>query len=494
MACFRGWPGAFAFFEGAAGSGREFRAYDPGPFPNAMIEAPRPPFSAIEPRITILAIGSAGGHALDRIVLDHAPPGVELIAVNTDSQALTGSVAPHKLQIGDTIARGFGAGGDPETGRAAVEESIGEIQRAVERATVVFLLAGLGGGTGSGGAPLIAELAREANALVVAFVTLPFAFEGRRRVAQAEAALTALRESADIVICFENDRMANTVSPKAPIPEAFAAADRTLSQSVRALVAVALRRGLLHAGFDEVASALRGDNVRCVFGHGAAAGDNRANEALALALKNPLLDRARLKGEVEAVVATIAGGPDLTLNEVQMLLEELNRHLHEHARVFFGVATDAALAGTLTVTILGGFACAAMEPEVAPEPEAPVRRENTRKTLPDDARRHSPRVEDAHASEDANGESDELQEVAPTESESPSAADADLADAAHEPVPPSRSPDAAPRPVVRPRSGRVEQMQLEPINRGRFEKSEPTIVDGEDLDVPTFLRRNPKRK
>ena len=197
--------------------------------------------------IKIIGVGGAGANALDRIVLDgmeHA----EMIAVNTDVQSLASSVATHKVQIGREVTRGLGAGGDPELGYNAAKESADELREAMQGARMVFVCAGLGGGTGSGAAPWVAQMAHEGGALVVAFATLPFAFEGKRRTAQAMEALQELQRVSDAVVCFENDRMGDIVLPKAGIHQAFAVADTTISQSVRAIVNVVRRPGLIQIG------------------------------------------------------------------------------------------------------------------------------------------------------------------------------------------------------------------------------------------------------
>ena len=460
-----------------------------------MIELPRnqlPPQADL--RIKILGLGGAGSNALDRIQLDGANSD-ELVAINTDTQALTGSVAPHKVQLGAGLTRGLGAGGDPELGYRAAEESADEIRAAIGHANVVFMCVGLGGGTGSGAAPLVASCARDQEALVVVFATMPFSFEGKRRMSQAEESLATLQQSADVVICFENDRMAESVSPRAPIQEAFSVSDQTISQSVRAISSLLRRRGLLHVGFDEIVTALRQQNPRCLFGYGEAEGDHSAHQALERALKSPLMDRGRMLADVQNVLIQVAGGPQLTLNEVQILMEEFNRHISDTTRVLFGAAIDPHLGNRLAVTILSSLDAdgAVHSPVVrgavshpAPARHIPAERPAVEEPL---------RVPD---SMDLPPQ-DPLEEALPAETFS----DAEL------PVPQperpivSRPAGAPVRPAPRPtaaevvaakRETRQEQMQFEPVTRGRFEKSEPTIVDGQDLDVPTFLRRNVRPK
>ncbi len=229
--------------------------------------------------VKVVSVGGAGLNALDRIVLDGLEK-ASVVAINTDVQSLTSSVAAHKVQLGRTMTRGLGTGGDPELGYDAAVESVDEIRQALADARMIFVCAGLGGGTGSGAAPYVAQLAREAGALVIAFVTLPFTFEGKRRNAQAREALARLIEVAHSVICFENDRMGDIVAPHAGIHQAFAMADTTISQSVRSIVQLIQRPGLIRVGFDDLLAALRPRNGRCLFGFGESDSDNRAHDAL----------------------------------------------------------------------------------------------------------------------------------------------------------------------------------------------------------------------
>src|ERR671925_1888715 len=276
--------------------------------------------------VKVVSVGGAGLNALDRVLLDGLEKAA-VVAINTDVQSLTSSVAPHKVQLGRTVTRGLGAGGDPEVGYEAAVESTEEIREALADARLIFVCAGLGGGTGSGGAPYVAQLAREAGALVIGFVTLPFAFEGKRRNAQAREALGRLTEIAQAVICFENDRMGDIVPPQAGIHQAFALADITISQSVRSIVNLIQRPGLVRIGFDDLLAALRAPNGRCLFGYGESASANRAHDALTQALKNPLMDRGRMLADATHVLVQVAGGTGMTLSEVEILLQELGRHV-----------------------------------------------------------------------------------------------------------------------------------------------------------------------
>src|SRR5947207_5493306 len=305
--------------------------------------------------IKVVSVGGAGSNALDRIVLDGLEK-AEMVAINTDVQSLASSVAAHKVQLGRAMTRGLGAGGDPELGYQAAAESTAEIREALADARMIFVCAGPGGGTGSGAAPYVAQLAREAGALVVTFATLPFSFEGKRRGAQAREALARLNEIANAVICFENDQMGDIIAPKAGIHQAFAMADITISQSVRSIVNLIQRPGLIRIGFDDLLAVLRSPNGRCLFGFGESDSDNRAHDALAQALKNPLMDRGRMLADAASVLVQVAGGPGMTLSEVEILMQELGRHIHEQTQILFGTAVDGRMGNRLSVTIISSFA------------------------------------------------------------------------------------------------------------------------------------------
>ena len=392
-------------------------------------------------RIKVIGVGGAGSNALDHLVLEGAV-NVDLVACNTDVQALSASVATQKIQLGRRITRGLGAGGDPELGYSAGEEAIDEVRAALEGVPLVIVCAGLGGGTGSGAAPLIVKTAREQNSLVLVCATLPFSFEGKRRSQQAQESLKAIQQYADAVMCFENDRMGELILPEAGIHEAFAGADHIISQSVRAVIDLVGRRGLIHLGFDDLLSALRSHDSRCLFGYGEAAGRDRGRQALAQALENPLMDQGSLLNQASNILVNIVGGQDLTLAEVQSVMEDLAQHIGAQTQLLFGAAVDRHLDGRLGVTLISslGSRAGATLPvtshaaPIATVPPAPVR---PALAVPSTANL----VADVTITNRAASEN---------------AADAGV--------------------------------------RGRFDKSEPTIVDGEDLDVPTFMRKNLKVK
>ncbi len=483
--------------------------------------------------IKIIGVGGAGSNALDRMVLDGLERS-DLIAANTDVQSLTSSVAVCKVQLGRTVTRGLGAGGDPELGYNAAIEAADEIRQGIRDARLIFICAGLGGGTASGAAPVIAELAREQGAMVISFATMPFSFEGKRRAAQANAALARLQEMSDAVICFENDKMGDMVAPKAGIHQAFAAADLTISQSVRSIVSLIQRPGLIQIGFDDLLSALRSPNGRCLFGFGESDTDNRAHDALTQALKSPLMDRGRLLADAANVLVQVAGGPGMTLSEVEVLMQELNRHIGAQTQILFGTAVDGRMGNRLAVTLISSLAAeenAVAEPNESaalpsfiatplPPPiwereASSVAAEPIAQPAAPEEKVAPPAIEPELQTIEAILPEPELLPDPPTQ-EVPEPEPFEMASVAEEEAEPEleREPEPVPAPTLRvihpakkplpsklPKPpvekivhAKQEVLQFESVTRGRFEKSEPTIVEGQDLDVPTFLRKNVRVK
>ena len=446
--------------------------------------------------IKIVSVGGAGLNALDRIVLDGLER-ADVVAMNTDVQSLTSSVATRKVQLGRSVSRGLGAGGDPDVGYQAALESADEIREALADATVILICAGLGGGTGSGAAPYIAHAAREAGALVIAFVTLPFGFEGKRRNTQAREALARFSEFAHAIVCFENDRMGDLSPPQAGIHQAFAMADITISQSVRSIVNLIQQAGLIRIGFDDLLAALNTRNSRCLFGYGESDSDNRAHDALTQALKNPLMDRGRMLADATHVLVQVAGGPGMTLSEVEILMQELGRHVSDQTQILFGAAVDARLGDRLSVTIISSLSAEdeAVSLQTPPAPNNASAVSAVREQYEDAA--PEPEIQ----SEEPTVEVQPLEETIPCEE--PVAAEAAPPISIEPPVIPTRNGEPEPamstqedkRPAEKSVTpAKQEVLQFEPVTRGRFEKSEPTIIEGEDLDVPTYLRKHIKVK
>jgi len=450
--------------------------------------------------IKVVGVGSAGSNALDRVLLDGMDK-ADLIAINTDVQSLASSVAARKVQLGRSSTHGLGTGGDPELGYQAAIESAEEIRQAIAGARMIFICAGLGGGTGSGAAPIVAQLAREAGSLVIAFATLPFSFEGKRRAAQAQDALSRLNEIANAVICFENDRMGDMVAPKAGIHQAFGIADMTISQSVRSIVNLIQRPGLIRIGFDDLFAALRSQNGRCLFGFGESDTDNRAHDALTQALKNPLMDKGRMLSEAAHVLVQVAGGPGMTLSEVEILMRELGRHVRDHTQIVFGTAVDGKMGNRLSVTIISSLASedsiATQDTSPPPEPflaPPPAILEQVEEPPPAPPKIDIvPEIESAASPEPAPDDLIAVEPPVAAEAPPPPVPAPSIKKPAPRLIPPKKKPvvekEAKP-PKEKIVQAKQEVLQFEPVTRGRFEKSEPTIVEGQDLDIPTFLRKN----
>lgn len=330
-------------------------------------------------RTCIVGIGGAGVNVLDRITLDRTVE-AKLVCMHTDVRVLSHAMAPVKVQLGADLVRGAGAGGDPDLGREAAMFSREEIRREVEGHDIVFLCTGLGGGTGSGAAPVIAEIAKSTGALVIVTAAMPFSFEGRRRNAQAAAALDQLQKRADALVLFENNRMGELVLPKDGIQKAFLQADQLIAQSLRAICTIVTLPGLVKLGLDDLTAALSTSNGRCLFGFGEARGQHRGAEALKRALKSPLIDQGRLLHQTRTLLVHIAGGESLTLVEVDSVMKQLGRHVPDQTHILFGVAVDAKLEDSLAVTLisslgleqLNSVAAAAPPAEMLPQHDRPM--------------------------------------------------------------------------------------------------------------------------
>ncbi len=443
--------------------------------------------------VKVVSVGGAGLNALDRIVLDGLEK-ASVVAINTDVQSLTSSVAAHKVQLGRTRTRGLGTGGDPELGYEAAVESADEIREALTDTRMVFVCAGLGGGTGSGAAPYVAHLAREAGALVIAFVTLPFTFEGKRRATQAREALGRLNEIAHSVICFENDRMGDLVAPQAGIHHAFAMADTTISTSVRSVVNLIQRPGLIRIGFDDLLAALRVRNGRCLFGFGESDSDNRAHDALTQALKNPLMDRGRMLADATNVLVQVSGGAGMTLSEVEVLMQELGRHVNEQTQILFGAVVDGKLGDRLTVTIISSLAA---DEDLISESRDGATLSNVFAQPPVREQHPPPQIHiEPEAAMEPVAHEESISFEQPVAAQATPAAESMPGESEPLPVTPHKKavPHTDEKAAAKSVPAKQEILQFEPVTRGRFEKSEPTIVEGEDLDVPTYLRKNIKVK
>jgi cell division protein FtsZ len=302
--------------------------------------------------IKVVGVGGGGTNAVNRMV-DAGLKGVEFIAINTDAQALLMCDADVKLHIGGKVTRGLGAGANPEVGREAAEESREDIKEALKGADMVFVTAGKGGGTGTGAAPVIAELAREMGALTVGVVTKPFTFEGRKRASQAESGIEALSKKVDTIIIIPNDRLLQVVEKKTSIIEAFKVADDVLRQGVQGITDLITVPGLINLDFADVRAVMRNAGS-ALMGIGVASGENRGIEAAKSAISSPLLE-ASIEGAT-GILLNISGGPDMGLFEVNEAAQVISDAADTDANVIFGAVIDESLGDQLRVTVIAtGF-------------------------------------------------------------------------------------------------------------------------------------------
>jgi cell division protein FtsZ len=304
-------------------------------------------------RIKVVGVGGGGSNAVNRMVAAGLD-GVEFIIANTDLQALRLNNAPNKLQIGGKLTKGLGAGADPNVGRQAALEDTEKLIEALDGADMVFVTTGLGGGTGTGAAPVIASLASELGALTIAVVTKPFKFEGRKRQLQAERGLDELRECVDTVITIPNERLLATIGRTTSLNDAFTNADDVLRQAIQGISDLILVPGMINLDFADVKTIMAGMGL-AIMGTGLSEGENRAMNAANAAISSPLLEDASVKG-ARGVIINVTGGPDLSLIEVSEASAIIQEAAHEEANIIFGAVVDPKMQGKVKITVIAtGF-------------------------------------------------------------------------------------------------------------------------------------------
>jgi cell division protein FtsZ len=322
-------------------------------------------------RIKVVGVGGGGSNAVARMV-SSGFDGVEFIVANTDRQALDNNPAPVKIQIGSKLTKGLGAGADPDVGRQAALEDTDKLIQALDGADMVFVTTGLGGGTGTGAAPVVASLASELGALTIAVVTKPFKFEGRRRQMQSEAGLESLRDCVDTVITIPNERLLTIIERHTTLNEAFVTADDVLRQAIQGISDLIIVPGLINLDFADVKTIMAGMGL-AMMGTGVAEGDTRAVEAARRAISSPLLEGASVDG-ARGVIINVTGGPDLSLLEVSEASTIIQEAAHEDANIIFGAVVDPMLQGRVKITVIAtGFDrnAASREPMATPS-QTPV--------------------------------------------------------------------------------------------------------------------------
>ncbi|HZZ59237.1 MAG TPA: cell division protein FtsZ [Opitutaceae bacterium] len=391
--------------------------------------------------IKLIGVGGAGANAVDRLKMENLDR-LQLAVMNTDYQALASSPVQEKVLLGMTVTRGLGAGGDPELGREAAEADREKIVQAVKECDLVFLLAGMGGGTGGGAAPIVAEIAAEEGALVIAFVTMPFSFEGGRRLKQAEDGLRALRQACDAVIPLPNDVLLQEAADNESVLDSFARADAWVGRGVKSIWAILFKTGLINLDFATLRQAFQHRGGKTLFGLGGGAGDNAVADAIGSLKLCPLLHTPEYSRKADRLLVNILGGPDLTLPKVNEIMGAVTEQFGRDSHIIMGAVIDEDLAGKVEICVVG---------------------------MSDMGGRPLPR-RSAHART-----APALPAQAPAAAAAPSAAPAAAAAAA--PGPKAEQPEFG--------FGEVE-------SRGNFEKTDRYLFDGQDLDVPTYLRRGIK--
>jgi cell division protein FtsZ len=398
--------------------------------------------------VKIFGVGGAGVALLNALNAEEFV-GAGFAAINTDAASLAASSATVKIHLETKLLRGLGTGGDPERGRALAEEQFSTLKSACDGANVVLIIAGLGGGAGSGISPVLARAAKETGALVLAFVTLPFVCEGNRRQQQAQQGLEQLKSVADGVICLPNQKTFKLIDDNTSVLDTFRITGGLLVEGVRGVWRLLTRPGLIQIHFDDLCALVRDRHSESAFAFVEASGPARSREAVEKLLAHPLLDEGRVLADADAVLISLMGGKDLTMADVNRVMEQIGRYC-ERAQIIMGAAVDAEMKGRLSVTLIAARNTVAKTETSTDSPDSLALRETAPRST---ARQTSPT--------------------------------------------PSLSLEQREHLTAR-HSGRARragnkllqtQLPLAIISKGRFDKSEPTIHKGEDLDIPTYIRR-----
>jgi len=481
-----------------------------------------PAIDELRPRITVIGVGGAGGNAIANMI-NAKIEGVDFVVVNTDAQALNNSIADNRIQLGPDMTQGLGAGARPEVGRAAAEETIEDIERALDGVHMCFIAAGMGGGTGTGAAPVIAEAARRKGVLTVGVVTKPFLFEGTRRMRAAESGIAELQKHVDTLIVIPNQNLFLVAKAETTFKEAIQLADEVLQQGVRSITDLMVMPGLINLDFADVRSVM-GEMGKAMMGTGEGEGPNRALEAAERAIANPLLDGVSMQG-AKGVIISIIGGDDMKLLEVDEAANHIRELVDPNANIIWGSAFNPNLDGKIRVSVVatgieqsaemaesaarpsallgsargpafpGGLArAAAFEPAPAPAPE-PVAAEPQPFAPPPGF--VSPAAEEPAANEPAEEPLDLTLDLSEAQESQPSAGEPGelaLGFGDEEPVPPrfgraQSDPAGEEAPRSPPGSTLFERMANLSRGGGRVGEEDADPEDGSALNIPRFLGR-----
>jgi cell division protein FtsZ len=416
--------------------------------------------AAYQARIKVVGCGGSGGNAINTM-MHFGLEGVEFIAVNTDAQALNANTAPVKIAIGGAVTKGLGAGADPERGRKAALEDVSRLKEAISGADMVFVTAGMGGGTGTGAAPIVAQLAREEGALTVGVVTKPFIFEGRKRSRNAEQGLAILSEHVDTLITIPNEKLITLADEEMTFIEAFRKADEVLFQAIKGISDLITQEGIVNVDFADVRAVMAGMG-RALMGTGCAKGDGRARLAAQEAITSPLLDDISVDGAT-GVLINIVGGPDMKMREIQEAATLVQEQAHEDANIIFGATVDESMGDVIKVTVIAtGF-------DRQNEEHAHLMKQASRQPMEREAPPQT-RASHSHAHAHAHAQSSGELAYASRRPAPPSAMHA------HSGAPPASGPSQAQLPHVR--------------DRITFPASSSQASMDHEWDIPTFQRRS----
>ncbi len=410
--------------------------------------------------IKLVGVGGAGSNAVDRLKMENLER-LQLAVINTDSQALASSPVQDKVLIGMSVTRGLGAGGDPDLGREAAESGREKIAAVVKDCDLIFLVTGMGGGTGSGASPVVAEIAAETGALVIAFVTMPFSFEGGRRLKQAEEGLRALRQVCDAVIPLPNDVLLQEAADNETVLDSFARADEWIGRGVKSIWSMLFKTGLINLDFATLRQAFQHRGGKTLFGLGEGAGENATADAIASLKMCPLLHTPEFSRKADRLLVNITGGADLTLPKVNELMTAITDQFGRDSHIVMGAAIDEDMPGRVEVCIIGtsdmgGRGLSSRRPMPAPR----ARSQTPFAVRPDGA--------------------PEAAAAKPTPTDEVATAGARAATTAAE------------KAVHAHKAAQDEFGFGEVESRGHFEKTDRNLFDGHDLDVPTYLRKGIK--
>jgi cell division protein FtsZ len=411
--------------------------------------------------IKLVGVGGAGSNAVDRLKMENLER-LQMAVINTDHQALSSSPVQDKILIGTSVTRGLGAGGDPELGREAAEADREKIAAVVKGCDLVFLVAGMGGGTGSGASPIVAEIASEAGALVIAFVTMPFSFEGGRRIKQAEEGLAALRRCCDAVIPLPNDVLLQEAEEGETALDSFARADEWIGRGVRSIWSMLFRTGLINLDFATLRQAFVQRGGKTLFGLGTGAGENAATQAIESLKLCPLLHTPEFSRKADRLLVNIIGGTDLTLPRVNEMMTAVSEQFGRDSHIIMGAVIDESMQQRVEICVIGTT-------DVVGRGVMPRRPQHANRSRPSTATVGSPEAAPPKATAVQTS-------VTPGKPEKKSAPPAEL-------------------PLVHATGKPVAQDEFtfgEIESRGFFDKTDRNLFEGQDLDVPTYLRKGIK--